>query len=118
LDENFLVFHYADRIKAFIIEALRILDFYLELEGSEELEKLMLQILNSCKKEVSLAKSICYKINWARPYLTEASLKIKDGINYFVVENHDGLKENFRLALSKMTTCAAKAQDRMEDKVF
>lgn len=118
MDENFLVFYYADRIKAFIIEALRILDFYLELEGSEELKKLMLQILNSCKKEVSLAKSICSKINWARPYFMEASLKIEDGINYFVVENHENLKENFRLALSRMTTCAAKAQDRMEAKIF
>jgi hypothetical protein len=114
LDENCLVFHYADRVKASMIETLMLLDFYLGLEKSEDLDELMMQILNTCKKEVNLAESICSKIDWARPHLQEASLKIEDGIGFFRVENHQSLKEQFTAALNKITTCAGEALNRME----
>ncbi|MBM4240923.1 MAG: hypothetical protein FJ150_04585 [Euryarchaeota archaeon] len=115
MEENFLVFYYADRIKAFLIETLRVFDFYLELEKSEDLEKLMLQVLKSSQKEVNLAKSVCSKIDWARLCFMEVSQKIEEGVSHFTVGNHENLKESFRLALSKVSTCAGKALDIMEN---
>jgi len=111
LDDNVLVFHYADRAKAFIIETFRLFEHYQGLEGLEA-EKLMLEILKGCENEIKLGKTICSKINWAQDYFQEASKLAKELIRDFNRKDHDQVKEDLRNMLNKMTTCAATAEQK------
>jgi len=109
LDDNILVFHYADRAKAFIIETFRLFEHYQRLEGLEA-EKLMLEILKGCEKEIKLGERICSSIGWAENYFKEASRLAKGLIRDFNRKDHDQVKEDLRNMLNKMTTCAVKAK--------
>ncbi len=104
-----LVFHYADRAKAFIIEAFRLFEYYQGLEGPE-LDKLMLEILKGCEKEITLGKAICSKTSWAEDYFEEASRLARELIRDFNRGDYERVEEDLRGMLNKMTTCAAKAE--------
>ncbi|BAW31504.1 MAG TPA: hypothetical protein PLO64_07005 [Methanothermobacter sp.] len=116
LDDEMLVFHYADRAKAFIIEVFRLFEYYEGLEDSEELEKLMLEIFKGCERELTLGKTVCSNINWAQDYFEDASKLARELIRDFNRKDHEGVKEDLRNILNKMTTCAATAETRNMNK--
>lgn len=114
MDDEMLVFHYADRAKAFIIETFRLFEHYQRLEGPE-VEKLMLEILKGCEKEIKVGKTVCSKINWAQDYFQEASKLSKELIRDFNRKDQEQVKEDLRKMLNKMTTCAATAETKNID---
>lgn len=113
MDDEVLVFHYADRAKAFILETFRLFEYYQQLQDSEELEKLMLEILKGCEKEITLGKTICSRVNWAQEHFEEASNLARELIRDFNMKAYERVKEDLRGMLNKMTTCAATADTKI-----
>lgn len=83
MKEEILVFHYADRAKAFLLELFRIFDVYINLNKSKDLERLMLEIIKGCEKEIKLGMNICSGIPWAEKYFEESSEKIESCLENF-----------------------------------
>lgn len=113
MDDEVLVFHYADRAKALIIETFRLFEQYQQLNNCRELDKLMLEILKGCEKEITLGKTICSKINWAKDYFKDASNLARELIRDFNRQDHERVEEDLRNMLNKMTTCAATAETKI-----
>lgn len=114
MDDDLLAFHYADRAKAFIIETFHLFEYYQQLDNCRELDKLMLEILKGCEREITLGKRICSKITWTREYFEEASKLAKELIRDFNRGDHEQVKEDLRSMLNKMTSCAATAEKTKE----